>query len=112
MQQIGQKIRSFEYCDEKIKELPKWTKYLPNGFDDTLLCAGNRFRGGGTCRGDSGGPLLINVGNLDVTQQIGVLHGGLEQCNNKRYPAIYVRLDNPSIYQWLRSQIRVPNFWS
>ena len=38
-------------------------------------------------------------------QQVGVLHGGLEACSNANFPAIYVRLDNPSVHQWLMSQI-------
>ena len=38
-------------------------------------------------------------------KQVGVLHGGLEACSNANFPAIYVRLDNPSVHQWLMSQI-------
>ena len=57
----------------------------------------DRYIPGGTCGGDSGAPLLTTIEgeNLNIleirTQQIAVLHGGLEQCSNTRYPAIYTR---------------------
>ena len=38
-------------------------------------------------------------------EQVAVLHGGLEACSNANFPAIYVRLDNPNIHQWLMSHI-------
>ena len=70
---------------------------------------------GGTCPGDSGGPLLTDAQGDEtfeiVVQQIGVLHGGLEPCSHTDFPSIYTRLDEPSIYQWLRTQIRIKNFW-
>ena len=77
-----------------------------------ILC--NRYIEGGTCPGDSGGPFVSGVwdGAKEVTSQIGLLHGGLEECSNVKFPAIYLRLDSPTIHQWLRSQIDVPKFWS
>ena len=72
---------------------------------------------GGTCPGDSGAPLLADEeleieGDLEiVTKQVAVLHGSLEQCANRIFPAIYVRLTNPRIHQWLRSKIDIPAFW-
>ena len=74
---------------------------------DYFLYSG--FGSGGTCPGDSGGPLLTSVEDLETletkAQQVGVLHGGLEACSNANFPAIYVRLDNPSVHQWLMSQL-------
>ena len=68
-----------------------------------------RYIPGGTCAGDSGGPLLTSIEDLTTlelkTQQIAVLHGGLEKCSNVDFPAIYVRLDHPLIHKWLISQI-------
>ena len=64
---------------------------------------------GGTCGGDSGGPFLTSVEDLDTfeikTVQLGVLHGGLLPCTNTRFPAIYTRLDHPEIHAWLLDQI-------
>ena len=74
-----------------------------------------RLTPGGTCAGDSGGPLLTSVENLEtyeaVSQQIGILHGGLVPCSNVKFPAIYVRLDSPTVHKWLKSEINIPNFW-
>ena len=46
-----------------------------------------------------------------VTYQIGLLHGGLVPCSNEKFPAIYIRIDSPIILQWLKSEIKMPNFW-
>ena len=45
----------------------------------------NRFVAGGTCGGDSGGPLITDFDDgVDiVAQQIGLLHGSLEECSNE-----------------------------
>ena len=40
------------------------------------------------------------------------LHGSFQTCSNEDHPAIYIRLDDPNIYQWLKSKIKIPNFWS
>ena len=57
---------------------------------------------GGTCPGDSGGPLLLRIedidGNIDSFgnshwEQVGVLHGSLGKCSNIRHPAIYTRYE-------------------
>ena len=70
---------------------------------------------GGTCGGDSGGPFLTSVENLDTfeikTVQLGVLHGGLLPCTNTRFPAIYTRLDHPEIHAWLLDQITTKGKW-
>lgn len=42
MQQISQRIRPFKYCERKINSNKKLKKYLPDGFNNTLLCTQNR----------------------------------------------------------------------
>ena len=77
----------------------------------TILKFHCSYVSGGTCGGDSGGPFLTSVEDLDTfeikTVQLGVLHGGLLPCTNTRFPAIYTRLDHPEIHAWLLDQINV-----
>ncbi|XP_043266597.1 serine protease snake-like [Venturia canescens] len=48
------------------KEAYKVSSRLPNGIDDTLICAldRNSTRGSDACQGDSGGPLLMKSGKV------------------------------------------------
>ena len=55
---------------------------------------------------------IVNPETFDeVKQQIGLIHGGYQQCSNKVKPAVHVRLDSPIVHQWLRQEIKIPNFW-
>ncbi len=67
----------------------------------------NRRDEGGTCKGDSGGPLLVDTYDKNgiTVVQAGVLHGGAETCSNKKFPAIFNRISNPSIYDWIFEEI-------
>ena len=101
----------FEYNPEinvKKKTLIELT--LPNKFDESLICAGDRFSSAlGTCTGDSGAPLLTDFLDLKsgetVFKLLGVLHGGVVQCDNSEYPAIYTRISTPKIYKWIQENI-------
>ena len=77
----------------------------------TLFTLHFRYVSGGTCGGDSGGPFLTSIEDLDtleiITVQLGVLHGGLIPCSNVRFPTIYTRLDHPEIHAWLLNQVNV-----
>ena len=33
--------------------------------------------------------------------QVALVSGGVGECGNKRFPGIYVRLNNPDIYQFI-----------
>ena len=49
--------------------------------------------------GDSGGPALFFDGYRN--QQIGVVHGNIANCDGTTYPNIFVRLDNPEVFDWI-----------
>ena len=101
------------------KELIELT--LPNKFDESLICAGDQFSSAlGTCAGDSGAPLLTDFfdrkSGETLFKILGVLHGGVVQCDNSEYPAIYTRISTPRIYNWIKEKvlreffIRLPYF--
>ena len=37
--------------------------------------------------------------------QIGVVHGGIQECSNDAFPAILVRLDHPEILDFVQDAI-------
>ena len=41
-------------------------------------------------------------------QILGVLHGGLEPCDNSDFPALYVRITTPYIWNWLNDFANQP----
>ncbi|XP_065371856.1 serine protease easter-like isoform X2 [Calliphora vicina] len=63
--------------------------------DQYQLCAGGESDID-TCRGDSGGPLMVTqrVKNRDVYFAIGIVSYGPDPCGIKDYPGVYVRVGN------------------
>ena len=104
-----------EYCSAKYGQILKTPfhpfhdlikKALPKNFDeeDSLICAGIPGQNAGTCPGDSGGILMAKKFYLDqgfITTQQAVVHGSKSQCDGKRYPSIFVRLDNSEVLPWI-----------
>ena len=87
--------------------LGKIERSLPNLFQETLICAGDKFSRKGLCHGDSGGP-IINFDSSSKAEhfvQSGVVHGGILECSNNVYPAIFVRLDHPDILDFVQNAI-------
>ena len=73
---------------------------LPTKFNSgSVFCASNTGTDDGTCRGDSGGPALFSDGIK--YQQLGVVHGSITSCDGSRFPSIYVRIDNPDVFNWI-----------
>jgi secreted trypsin-like serine protease len=107
----------FEYNPEKnVKKKTLIELTLPNKFDESLICAGDRFSSAlGTCTGDSGAPLLTDFLDLKsgetVFKLLGVLHGGVVQCDNSEYPAIYTRISTPKIYKWIEEKVFLSEFY-
>ena len=101
----------FLYDPEKhVNKKPEIQRTLPNKFDDTLICAGDVTSSAfGTCPGDSGAPLLTDDFDREseevVYKVLGVLHGGVDACDNSEYPAIYTRITTPKIYKWIKEEV-------
>ena len=73
---------------------------LPTKFDGgSVFCASNVATDDATCRGDSGGPATFFDGIKH--RQLGVVHGSITSCDGSRFPSIFVRIDNPEVYDWI-----------
>jgi secreted trypsin-like serine protease len=79
---------------------------IPQLFQDNLMCAGVNNGIVGACEGDSGGPLMYKDEDLEKYIQIGTVRGAVGSCGNKDYPGIFVRVDHPSIWQFISSIIQ------
>ena len=74
-----------------------------------MFCASDAYNDAkGTCSGDSGAPLMIGIRDMKTfktkTTLVGILHGGLVNCDNSDFPAIYTRTTEPEIWKWLMKE--------
>jgi secreted trypsin-like serine protease len=58
----------------------------------------------GACKGDSGNPLMYKAEQRRYIQ-IATVEGGVGDCGDRDYPGIYVRLDHPSIWNFIATTI-------
>lgn len=70
------------------------------------MCAGSTIGSQGSCKGDGGSPLMYQ----DLEQngqwiQIATVAGAIRDCGDQDYPGLYIRLDDPSIFNFIRSAI-------
>lgn len=73
------------------------------------MIPGYELGGYGTCRGDSGAPLVFYQaeGNAedDHYVQLGILHGSAKsQCSDKNYPSVFARLEDSEIWSFVMNQ--------
>ena len=115
LQAASLKIDPFSYCIESHKAekflgndeasrslLFKLDRSLPNNFQSSLFCARHSTDTHGSCPGDSGGPLITEIGGFYY--QLGIIHGALHECSNK-VPGIYVRIDHPKILGFIQNEL-------
>ncbi|XP_034047180.1 trypsin-1-like [Thalassophryne amazonica] len=68
--------------------------------NDNMICAGRPQGGMDACKGDSGGPMVINDGN--IWTQGGIVSFG-KGCGRPNFPGVYTRV---SAYEdWIKSHI-------
>ncbi|KAK5649715.1 hypothetical protein RI129_000744 [Pyrocoelia pectoralis] len=74
-------------------------KFLPQGVNDLMICAGELTGGKDTCQGDSGGPLQIVLSDpYCMYSLVGVTSFG-KFCGFNNSPAVYTRVF--SFLQWI-----------
>lgn len=76
--------------------------HLGYGVSINMLCAGYPAGGKDTCRGDSGGPLIVPDG-LGNWKQIGIVSWGYYPCAQPDYYGVYTRVSNYAT--WISQQI-------
>jgi hypothetical protein len=79
---------------------------LPQLFQDHLMCAGVNVWNQGACQGDSGGPLMYKDDDSRKYIQIATVRGGVGDCGDDEYPGIFVRVDHPSIWDFISSTMK------
>lgn len=74
--------------------------YIQQGLTitDRMVCAGRE--GLDSCKGDSGGPLIIG------DMLVGVVSMGMG-CARAGYPGVYTKLANPFLKLWIEQNIHV-----
>ncbi len=57
----------------------------------------------GPCQGDSGGPILKYSGLPEKKYtQLGIVFGAVSECGHSDFPAIFVNLEHPEIYWFVK----------
>ena len=105
---VEYKFFAFSECNSTHSQTSKLIEKrvkekLPQLFQDHLLCAGTTVGRQGSCKGDSGGPLLYYDRRMKHFIQIATVEGGVRDCGDEEYPGIYVRLDHPSVLDFITS---------
>ena len=81
-------------------------------FPDTTLksyqiCSTSFNEESGTCSGDSGAPGLYKRRQSKPFTQYAVLHGSIgDSCDNKKFPSLFTRIDEPEIFNWIKETIQ------
>ena len=78
----------------------KRDKLLPRLLQESIICASG-LEGAAACPDDAGGPIAKLRPNDDRFVQLGIASASLGNCASIRYPALYARLDYPSILYFI-----------
>ena len=71
-------------------------------FSSSLVCGKNpQIETEGTCPGDSGGPLTVLTNNNRFLQ-VGTVHGSVDDCDNTKFPTVFVNLLDYEVLDFVR----------
>jgi len=114
LKKVAQVIFPNKYCNSthirEDKEKDNIQTAVPNLFPSHLICAGTDHKSQASCTGDSGGPLQFYDTDKYHYRQVGVVHGSVSHCGQSAFPGIYVRLDDPAIFDFLKSSTQESRF--
>ena len=98
LQVVQLPVVSNERCKQAFARFPTTV------IDDKVMCAGELTGGKDTCKGDSGGPLMLGrvYENVSVFYQIGVVSYGF-RCAEEGYPGVYSRVS--AFLDWISDNI-------
>ena len=77
-------------------------KLLPNELQNDLLCAASPVADQGSCKGDSGGPLMIYDWKTRRWTLVASVEGQIGECGNRDYPGIYVRISQKEVLSFIQ----------
>ncbi|XP_031636705.1 serine protease easter-like [Contarinia nasturtii] len=90
-------VVSMEICSEKFRSQNV-------NLSEKQICAGGEVD---SCRGDSGGPLMIRHRSDQTTEfhlLVGIVSFGKSPCGQNGWPGVYTRVDK--YIDWIRSKIK------
>ncbi|KAI2498694.1 peptidase [Fragilaria crotonensis] len=90
LQQVNVTSRDFDVCSRL---------YIPS---PDIMCASG-YNASGTCRGDSGGPLILPGNSSAEDIQVGIVSFSISECVHPLYPDFYSRVS--ASYPWIRSTV-------
>ena len=64
----------------------------------------------GPCKGDNGGPIMIQDLVSQKWTQVGIVEGGVGECGNPDFQAIYTRLNHPAVLNFVNSVVNNSKF--
>ena len=103
---------TFSDCNTAYQNAATTTKssladYLPNLFEPNIFCATPNALKQDTCRGDSGGPLMLYNAEKQSYFQLGIVSGGInfDKCGANNFPVVFSRLTFPEILSFVKTTV-------
>lgn len=93
----GPETDVLQSLDLAIVDAGRCAQLYPGDITDNMLCAGDGREGFNTCSGDSGGPLIIDVGG---PIQVGVVSWAYGCAQAEEY-TVFTRIGAPAVRGWI-----------
>ena len=102
LQEVALRVADPAVCETSYRRLPQFDRRFPGGFQGTKVCAESRDgEPRDACRGDSGGPLMVQLED-NTYQLVGVVSAGVG-CGHPEFPGLYTKVS--AYVDWISSQL-------